>query len=130
MTKAGAGTFTENILLRGDNGAELTFRGRQYGKYEYYDEENATITLLRLYITDQGERVFSIVSDSGAVKQRRHYTVAREGDLYRISNGVQTLTLPLETLFAAVCGLCGIDPERARELKPDFEENLRMIVGE
>jgi hypothetical protein len=130
MTKAGAEAFTENIFLRSDNGAELNFRGRLYSESSYYDEESATITRLRLFITDQSEHVYSIVSSSGAEKQRRHYTVAPDGGQYRISNGVQTLTLPLETLFAAVFGLCGIDPERAGELKSGFEENLRMIVGE
>jgi hypothetical protein len=130
MTKAGAEAFTENIFLRSDNGAELNFRGRLYSEYSYYDEERATNTRLRLFITDQSEHVYSIMSDSGAEKQRRHYTVAPDGDQYRISNGVQTLTLPLETLFAAVFGLCGIDPDRAEELKSGFEETLRMIVGE
>lgn len=129
MTNAGAGAFTEKIFLRSDNGAELYFRGQLYSESSYYDEETATITRLRLFITDSGEQVYSIVSGSGSEKTRRHYTVAQDGDLYRISNGLQTLSLPPETLFASVFGLCGIDPERAEELKSGFEENLRMIIG-
>lgn len=129
MPNAVADTFSEKIFLRGDNGAELYFCGKLYSESSYYDEESATLTRLRLFITENGEQVYSIVSGSGPEKTRRHYTVAQEGDFYRISNGIQTLTLPLELLFAAVFGLCGIDPSRAEELKPEFEENLRMMTG-
>lgn len=129
MTKAGAGAFTEKIFLRSDNGAELYFCGQLYSESSYYDEETAAITRLRLFVTENGEQVYSIVSGSGAEKTRRHYIVAQDGDFYRISNGIQTLTLPLEMLVVAVFRLCGIDPDRAEELKSDFEENLRMIMG-
>ena len=117
------------MFLRSDNGAELYFSGKLYSESSYYDEETATLTRLRLFVTDNGEQIYSIVSGSGSEKTRRHYVVAPEGEFYRVSNGIQTLTLPLEMLFAAVFGLCGIDPDRADELKPAFEENLRMIVG-
>ena len=129
MAKQVTGTYTENILLRSDNGAELYFRGRLFSESSLYDEESGMLTRLRLFETDNGEQVYSIVSGSGAEKRRRHYTVAPEGEFYRISDGVQTLRLPLELLFAAVFGLCGIDAERAEELKPAFEENLRMMTG-
>lgn len=129
MHKAGAETFSEKIFLRSDNGAELYFCGKLYSESSYYDEESATLTRLRLFLTENGEQVYSIVSGSGAEKTRRHYTVAPDGVFYRISNGIQTLTLPLDLLFAAVFGLCGIDPDRAEELKPEFEENLRMMTG-
>lgn len=129
MDKPDAGSFTEKMFLRSDNGAELYFSGKLYSESSYYDEETATLTRLRLFVTDNGEQIYSIVSGSGSEKPRRHYVVAPEGEFYRVSNGIQTLTLPLEMLFAAVFGLCGIDPDRADELKPAFEENLRMIVG-
>lgn len=129
MSNAGTGAYTEKMFLRSDNGAELYFRGKLYSEISYYDEESATLTRLRLFVTESGEQVYSIVSGSGAEKTRRHYIVAQEGEFYRISNGIQTLTLPLELLFAAVFGLCGIDPDRAEELKPGFEENLRMMTG-
>lgn len=119
----------EAIVLRGDNGSELHFHGKLFSESSYYDEESATLTRLRLFLTDRNEQVYSIISGSGEEKTRRHYIVTQDGDNYRISNGLQTLTLPLEMLFASVFGLCGIDPERAEELKPAFEENLRMIVG-
>lgn len=129
MSKTGPGALTEKMFLRSDNGTELYFRGQLYSESSYYDEETATLTRLRLFITDNGEQVYSIVSGSGAGKTRRHYLVAPEGDLYRISNGVHSLTLSLDMLFASVFGLCGIDPDRAEELKPAFEENLRMLAG-
>lgn len=130
MHNAGTEKFSEKIFLRSDNGTELYFCGKLYSESSYYDEESATLTRLRLFFTENGEQVYSIVSGSGAGKTRRHYTVAREGDfLYRVGNGVHTVTLSPEMLFAAVFGLCGIDPARAEELKPDFEENLRMMVG-
>lgn len=129
MQNTGAASFSEKIFLRGDNGAELYFCGKLYSESSYYDEENATLTRLRLFLTENGEQVYSIVSGGGAEKTRRHYIVAPEGEFYRISNGIQTVTLPLEMLFAAVFGLCGIDPSRAEELKPEFEHNLRMMTG-
>lgn len=129
MNKIGTESFTEKIFLRSDNGAELYFRGKLYAETSYYDEDSGSLTRLRLFITENREQVYSIVSGSGAEKTRRHYILAPEGELYRVSNGIQTLTLPLEMLFAAVFGLCGIDPDRAEELKADFEENLRVMSG-
>ena len=121
MSKATTGALTEKIFLRSDNGAELYFCGQLYSESSYYDEETATLTRLRLFITDTGEQVYSIVSGSGTQKHRRHYLVSAMGQRCRVSDGVQTLVLPVEMLFAAVFGLCGIDPERAEELRPAFE---------
>lgn len=127
MGKTGNELFTEQIFLRSDNGAEIYFRGRLYSESSHYDEVSATLTRLRLFITDSQEMVYSIVAGSGTGKTRRHYVLAPEGDLYRISDGIHSLVLPLEMLFAAVFGLCGIDPDRAEELKPAFEENLLIM---
>ncbi|MDL2267052.1 hypothetical protein LJC46_03580 [Desulfovibrio sp. OttesenSCG-928-G15] len=129
MKKAATDTFSEEIILRNDSGTELRFCGRLYSESSYYDEETATLTQLRLYLAINGEQVYSIVSGSGHEKYRRFYTVAQEGELFRISDGFNTLMLPLEMLFASVFGLCGIDPTRAEDLKPEFEETLRVTVG-
>ena len=129
MAERATGSYTEKILLRSDNGSELDFRGQMYSESSYYDEESGTLTRLRLFVTEHGEQVYSIVAGTGSAKKRRHYIVAPEGSFYRISDGVQTMRLPLEMLFASVFGLCGIDPSRAEELKPAFEENLRMLTG-
>ena len=130
MSKATTGAVTEKFFLRNsDNGAELIFCGQLYSESSYYDEETTTLTRLRLFMTDTGDQVYSIVSGSGTHKNRRHYLVSIVDTHCRVSDGIQTLTLPVEMLFAAVFGLCGIDPERAEELRPAFEENLRMFIG-
>lgn len=129
MAKQISATDVGKISLHSDNGAELTFRGRLFSESSHYDEESGVLTRLRLFETDKGEHIYSIISGDGATKTRRHYIIAPEGDLYRISDGIQTLMLPLDLLFTAVLGLCGIDGEKAEELKPVFEENLRSIVG-
>jgi len=128
MSKPGKVHF-EQITLSNDNEIECTFNGRLFSESSYYDEDSMTLTRLRLYISDRNEQVYSIISGSGQEKTRRYYVVAQDGDLYSISNGAHTLRLPLDLLFASVFGLCGIDPDRAEDLKPDFEESLRMIVG-
>ena len=129
MSKVATGSFSEKIFLRSDNGAELYFRGQLFSESSYYDEETATLTRLRLFTTETGRHVYSIISGAGAEKTRRHYVVTPQGDTCQMSDGIQTLTLPVEMLFAAVFGLCGIDPERAEELRPAFEETLRMANG-
>jgi len=129
MAKRATGSHTEKVVLRSDNGSALDFRGQLYSESSYYDEESGCLTRLRLFVTESGEQVYAIVSGTGAEKRRRHYIVAPEGEFYRISDGVQTMRLPLEMLFASVFGLCGLDPARAEELKPAFEENLRMLTG-
>lgn len=129
MSSIPPGAVTEKFFLRSDNGAELYFNGQLYSESSYYDEETATLTRLRLFITDTGEQVYSIVSGSGTDKNRRHYLVSVIDKRCRVSDGIQTLMLPIDMLFAAVFGLCGIDPNRAEELRPAFEENLRMLIG-
>ena len=122
-------TYTDRISLQNDNGSELSFNGRLFSERSLYDEDSGTLTRLRLFATDKAEHVYSIVSGSGTHKSRRHYIIAQEGEFYRISDGVQTLLLPPELLFATVFGLCGIDPKKVQELIPDFEANLRTMAG-
>jgi hypothetical protein len=129
MAKQTTEIFSEKIMLRSDNGSELFFRGRLFSEISQYDEESGMIIRLRLFETDQGEQVYSIISGSGADKRRRHYIVAQEGEFYRLSDGIQTMRLPLELLFASVFGLCGIDPARADAIKPAFEEGLRLSAS-
>lgn len=122
-------TVTDKISLQSDNGSELSFNGRLVSERSLYDEDSGMLTRLRLFATEKNEHVYSIVSGSGANKTRRHYLIALEGEFYRMSDGIQTLLLPPEQLFAAVFGLCGIDPQKAQELIPDFESNLRSMAG-
>lgn len=130
MEKTTTGKFTEEITLQSDNGTELHFYGRMYSESSHFDEDTATLTRLRLYVTSKETYVYSIVSSSGAVKKRRLYVISPEGtDIYRLSDGIMTMTVSLDLLFASVFGLCGIDTARADELKPEIEESLRMLVG-
>ena len=121
--------YTYKISLKSDNGAEFSFNGRLVSESSLYDEDSGMLTRLRLFATDSGEQVYSIVSGAGANKERRNYMIAQEDELYRISDGINTLRLPPELLFAAVFGLCGIDADKAQELMPAFEENLRNVAG-
>jgi len=120
---------SDKIILQSDNGSELSFNGSLSSERSLYDEDTGDLTRLRLFTTEKGEYVYSIVSGTGANKERRHYVISQEGDLYRINDGRQTLLLPPEMLFTAVFGLCGIDAEKALELMPAFEDNLRSMTG-
>ena len=124
-----ATALAEKVLLRGDNGAELEFKGRIFSESSYYDEETSTLTRLRLFMDEDGRHVYSIISGSGANKNRRFYIVVPGKDVCEISDGIHTLTVPIDMLFAAVFGLCGIDPSRADELRPSFEEGLSLATA-
>jgi hypothetical protein len=121
--------FGEKFFLRNDNGAQLSFQGRMFAESTYFDEQTSTLTRIRLYVADNGDHVYSIVSGAGAGKSRRFYEVTPGREICRISDGVHSLTVPTDMLFASVFGLCGIDPERAEELRPSFEENLPLAAA-
>ena len=129
MSNPSTGTVHTAYTLRSDNGSVLNFSGQLYCESSYYEEDSSTITRLRLFLTDAGEHVYSIVSGSNTCKTSRYYQVSAQGENCRLSDGVQTLHLPGDLLFAAVFGLCGIAPDRAEELRPVFDEALRMNVG-
>ena len=121
--------ISESVVLQGDNGAQIAFRGRLFSESAYYDEDTEVITHLRLYVTDDGAHVYSIVSGSGEGRSRRHYTVRPHGGMCSMSDGRQSLTLPVDLLFTSVFGLCGIDPALAEDLRPAFEEALYAVNG-
>ncbi len=121
--------FAEKVLLRSDNGSELRFQGRMFSETSSFDEETSSLIRLRLYTDEEGRLVYSIVSGTGAKRSRRHYVVTPGQDMCRISDGISTLNVPTDMLFASVFGLCGIDAECAEELRPSFEENLRLVAG-
>lgn len=128
-------TFTpslpmEHVSLKSDNGSVLRFSGYVYSETSYYEDETRTLTRLRLYLDDTGCQVYSIITNDGEATSHRHYRVMPLGDTCRMSDGLHTLTLPTDALFAAVFGLCGIDPARAGSLRPAFEESLRCINAE
>lgn len=118
-------SLSENIVLQNNNGETLKVQGKLFSESSYFDEENHSITRLRLYASDNGNLVYSIISGDAQEKSRRFYTVNVENDVCTMSDGAQTVSLPLDMLFGAVFGLCGIEPSRAEELRPAFEETLR-----
>jgi hypothetical protein len=101
-----------------------------FAESSYFDEQSATLTRIRLYVSDTGGHVYSIVSGAGSGKSRRFYEVAPGREVCRISDGLHSLTVSTDMLFASVFGLCGIDPDRAEELRPTFEENLPLAAAE
>jgi hypothetical protein len=121
--------ISESVVLQGDNGAQIAFRGRLFSESAYYDEDTEVITHLRLYVTDDGAHVYSIVSGVGAQRSRRHYTVRLNGKMCSMSDGKQSMTLPVDLLFTSVFGLCGIDPALAEDLRPVLEEALYAANG-
>lgn len=128
-------TFTpslpmERVSLKSDNGSTLEFSGYIFSETSYYEDETRTLTRLRLYLDDTGCQVYSIIANDGETTSRRHYRVRPLAEVCEMSDGVNTLTLPSDMLFAAVFGLCGIDPARAGSLRPAFEESLRCINAE
>ena len=120
--------FAEKVFLHSDNGSKLYFKGRMFSESSYFDEQTSTLTRVRLYATDDGRHVYSIISGDGAEKSRRYYVVTPGMETCQIGDGIHSLTVPTEMLFAAVFGLCGIDPELAEDMRPSFEENLRLAA--
>lgn len=118
---------SEEHLLCNDNGTEFRFKGKLFSESSYFDEEISTMTRLRLYVTADSLLVYSIISVAGREKQRRYYTVRVKGESCTMSDGRQTLVLPLDMLFTSVFGLCGIEPTRAEKLRPVIEETLRAV---
>ena len=124
MSSTAAGSFAETICLRSDNGSEYSFRGRMFAESSSYDDESASLMRLRLFLSEDGAHVYSIVSGTSTEKSSRYYVVQREGDMCRMNDGRQVLVVPVELLFSAVFGLCGIDPAQAESLRPVVEDAL------
>ena len=119
--------FDEHVL-QDDAGNEVRFQGKLFSESSYFDEEEGAITRLKLYVTDDGRQVYSVVSGSGAVKNRRVYTLRIEGDLCHIQNGNQEIPLETDMLLAVVFGLCGIDASQGEALR-SFLEDSRKIAN-
>lgn len=114
----------KNIVLRLDNGAEMTFLGRQFAGGAWYDEETNILTRQHLYVTNTNEHIYSIVSVNGHKKSTRAYRVTLCGDQCTLNNGCTEMTLEFEMLMVAVRALAGIDKEDTLSIKI-IEETLR-----
>ncbi len=115
----------DNLCLKGDHNAEISFRGRLFSECSYFDEETRAITRQRLYVTDQGEQVYAITSGLGGQKESRVYKLKLEGDHCIIDNGLSEITLGTEMLLTCVRGLCGLDEAGSVSLLASLEETLK-----
>ena len=111
----------ENITLRLENDAVLTFCGRLFSEAVWNDEDSGVFTHQKLYVTDKGEQVY-VIRKGGELRLCRAYRVSLRGDRCLIYNGRSTLELPLDLLMLAVRTLCGTDDPLALE---QVEESLR-----
>ena len=118
-------TSKNTFSLTSDNGSALSFNGRLMVDKEYFDIDTSNLTRLRLFVTDEGHMVYSVIAGPANNRSRRAYTIATEGDICRISDGVVSLQLPINTLLSTAFDICGIDPQASEDFRPAFEEVLR-----
>jgi len=118
-------TTSEEFVLRNDAGDEVRFKGKLFSESSYYDEDQGALTRLKLFVTDDGRQVYSVVSNSNTAKWRRVYTMRVDGDLCHISNGMQEMTLDIDMLLTAVSGLCGIDAVQGETVRAFLEDSQR-----
>lgn len=120
-----SGDNMEKIVLANDHGGELKFRGRIFSECSYYDEENNAITRQRLYVTDKGEQVYYITTDSDSNKERRAYLLRIEGEHCAINNGLLEITLRTDLLMASMRTLCGFNQGCSDDLLKSLEDTLK-----
>ena len=120
----------EDILLRNDAGHDIAFKGRLFSECSWYDDETGVLTRQKLYVTEDNEQIYYIVSGSGAARNRRAYRLRVEGDRCVINNGACDMSMQLDMLLLAVRGLCGLDaaPSDAA-LLASVEETLKAANG-
>ena len=51
-----------NVVLHLDNGTDMQFSGRPFAGGSWFDEETGELTRQKLYATESGEHVYSIVT--------------------------------------------------------------------
>ena len=111
----------ENITLRLENDAVLSFRGRLFSEAVWNDEESGIFTHQKLYVTDQNEHVY-VIRKGGERRHCRAYRVSVRGERCVIYNGRNVMELPLDMLMLAVRTLCGAEDAMLLE---QVEETLR-----
>jgi len=118
------GDSTEHVTLQLDNGAQMTFSGRQFAGGSWYDEETGELTRQNLYVTEENEHIYSIVTGAGNARSRRAYRVSLQGEQCTINDGRNEMNVDLEMLMLAVRALTGLDKDAAPALEM-VEETLR-----
>ena len=115
-------TSRANVVLHLDNGAEMQFSGRPFAGGSWFDDETGELTRQKLYTTESGEHVYSIVTGKGQQRSRRAYRVSLHGEACTINDGRTEMTLDLEMLMLAVRALSGLEkddaPPSTRSRKP------------
>ena len=117
-------TSRANVVLHLDNGAEMQFSGRPFAGGSWFDDETGELTRQKLYTTESGEHVYSIVTGKGQRRSRRAYRVSLHGEACTINDGRTEMTLDLEMLMLAVRALSGLEKDDAPTLDT-VEETLR-----
>lgn len=82
-----APTSRANIVLHLDNGAEMQFSGRPFAGGSWFDEETGELTRQKLYATESGEHIYSIVTGKGQQRSRRAYRVSLHGEAVPSTTG-------------------------------------------
>lgn len=118
----------ENISLKHDNGDDMRFQGRLFSECSHFDEDNNSITRQQLYVTDNGEQIYYIVSSNGRERSRRAYRLGIHEDNCVINNGKAEITLKFDMLMLAVRALCGLDANATPSLEM-VEEMLKAVNG-
>ena len=80
-------TSRANVVLHLDNGAEMQFSGRPFAGGSWFDDETGELTRQKLYTTESGEHVYSIVTGKGQQRSRRAYRVSLHGEACTINDG-------------------------------------------
>lgn len=114
----------EQVSLKLDNGGEMNFKGRLFSESSWYDEDEASLTTQKLYVTDSHEQVYSVVSGDKNAKERRAYKINMHGDSCTVNNGITEMTLPFDMLMLAVRSLCRLEDDATPSLET-VEETLR-----
>ena len=114
----------EDVVLQLDNGANLEFKGRLFSEASWYDEESGELTHQKLFITDEHEQVYSVVTGGGNNRSRRAYQIKVQGETCAIFDGRISMNMPFELLMLAVRALCGLDEGAIPSLET-VEETLR-----
>jgi hypothetical protein len=104
----GAENTMEHITLENDTGASVTFTGKLFAEHSFYDEESGVLMQQKLYVTQDGDQAYSVVSSDGKTKEKRAYLIKRMGHLCKINNGLFDVTVNANDLLAVVRGLCGL----------------------
>ncbi len=114
----------EKITLKMENGEKMEFVGRLFSEASWYDEDEASITIQKLYITDKHEQVYSIVSGAEGKRERRVYRIAIHADACTVHSGSMEMTMPFDMLMLAVRSLCDLNDDATPSLET-VEETLR-----